>query len=385
MTTDKAFKRVVRARMAKTGERYAAARRTLVEGATDGHHAEPTAEAATPSGYRMRGGLHPETATLANVLANQGVVSGLTGEPLTEAAILGIGGGLGAGYILWEFKSHGGPVLTLGFRNQWQYPSIPGWTGKTLDRLGIEPDLHETGGAKGAREALDARLDAGVPVIASVDLQSIGTWGQPDALSGYFGLVVVVFGRDDDGSYLVDDRGRDPFRVSPAVMAAARGRIGSFKHRIVGLRTTPGADPGRTASGGDARWSRGPGGPPALPIGLVLAPGLAQVGPTDDRRAEREGVAAGLRRRPRLVRLRSWPCSRASTARSGHGVGTCESCMPHRSTKRPSRSTTLRSATRRGRGGASPTSGRSWPTRPSRPISTAQPRRSRRSRHFTRR
>ena len=97
----------------------------------------------------MRGGLHPETATLANVLANQGVVSGLTGEPLTEAAILGIGGGLGAGYILWEFKSHGGPVLTLGFRNQWQYPSIPGWTGKTLDRLGIEPDLHETGGAKG--------------------------------------------------------------------------------------------------------------------------------------------------------------------------------------------------------------------------------------------
>ena len=157
MTTDKAFKRVVRARMAKTGERYAAARRTLVEGATDGRHAEPTADAATPSGYRMRGGLHPETATLANVLANQGVVSGVTGEPLTEAAILGIGGGLGAGYILWEFKSHGGPVLTLGFRNQWQYPSIPGWTAKTLDRLGIEPDLHETGGAKGlARRSMRA-------------------------------------------------------------------------------------------------------------------------------------------------------------------------------------------------------------------------------------
>ncbi|HEY6609482.1 MAG TPA: BtrH N-terminal domain-containing protein, partial [Candidatus Limnocylindria bacterium] len=249
MTTDKAFKRVVRARMAKTGERYAAARRALVEGATDGHHAEPSAHAATSSGYRMRGGLHPETATLANVLANQGVVSGVTGEPLTEAAILGIGGGLGAGYILWEFqaehrgKIHRGPVLTLAFRNQWQYPWIPGWTGKTLDRLGIEPDVHETGGAKGAREALDARLDAGVPVIAHVDLQSIGTWGQPDDLSGHFGLVVVVFGRDADGSYLVDDRGRSPFRVSPPVMAAARGRIGSFKHRIVGLRTTPGPIP----------------------------------------------------------------------------------------------------------------------------------------------
>ncbi len=180
MTTDKAFKRVVRARMAKTGERYAAARRTLLEGATDERGAKPTSDASDPatrSGYRMRGGLHPETATLANVLANQGVVSGLTGEPLTEAAILGIGGGLGAGYILWEFKSHGTPTLTLGFRNQWQYPAIPGWTGKTLDRLGIEPDLHETGGTKGAREALDARLDAGQPVIAYVDPQSIGDVG----------------------------------------------------------------------------------------------------------------------------------------------------------------------------------------------------------------
>ena len=385
MTTDKAFKRVVRARMAKTGERYAAARRTLVEGATDGHHAEPTADAATPSGYRMRGGLHPETATLANVLANQGVVSGVTGEPLTEAAILGIGGGLGAGYILWEFKSHGGPVLTLGFRNQPQYPSIAGWTGKTLDRLGIEPDVHETGGAKGAREALDARLDAGMPVIASVDLQSVGTWGQPDALSGHFGLVVVVFGRDADGSYLMDDRGRKPI---PSVT----GRDGR-RTRTDRLIQAPdrraandaGTDPGRPASGGDARWSRGPGGPPAIPIRLVLAPGLAQVGPSDDRRAEREGVAPGLRRRPRPVRCA--PGVARERRRSGRAIraDTCESCMPHRSTKRPSRSTTLRSVTRRGRGGASPISGRNWPTRPSRPISTARPKRSRRSRHFTRR
>jgi hypothetical protein len=260
MTTNKAFKRVVRARMAKTGERYAAARRAIVEGAMDGQPAQPTVSAANPSGYRMRGGLHPETATLANVLANQGVVSGLTGEPLTEAAILGIGGGVGAGYILWEFqaehrgKIHRGPVLTLGFRNRWQYPAIPGWTGTTLERLGIEPDLHETGGAKGAREALDARLDAGLPVIASVDLQSMGTWCRPDDLAGHDGLVVVVFGRDADGSYLVDDRGRNPFRVSPDTMAAARGRIGSFKHRIVALRTTPGPIPAERLR---AAWQAG--------------------------------------------------------------------------------------------------------------------------------
>ena len=245
MTTDKAFKRVVRARMAKTGERYSAARRTILGTATADER-RPSAniadDAATP-GYRLRGGLHPETATLANVLANQGVVSGLTGQPLTEAAILGIGGGLGAGYILWEFKSHGGPVLTLGFRNLWQYPWITGWTGKTLERLRIEFDDHETGGAKTARAALDARLDAGQPVIAAVDLQSIGYWGLPVAMSGQWGHTVVVFGRDAGGAYLVDDRGQAPFHLSPDVLAAARGRIGTFKNRIIGLRTTPGPIP----------------------------------------------------------------------------------------------------------------------------------------------
>jgi hypothetical protein len=242
MTTDKAFKRVVRARMARTGERYAAARRALVAGTQQ----LPQAGAGTDhpvieTGYRMRGGLHPDTATIANVLADQGVVSGLTGEPLTEAAILGIGGGLGAGYILWEFQSHAGPTLTLGFRNRWQYPVR--WRSTLLERLGIEADLHQTGGAKGARAALDDRLDAGDRVIASVDIQSLGTWGQPDSLSGYFGLDVVILGRDADGGYLVDDRGRAPFRVAPAVMAAARGRISSFKHRILVLRTTPGPVP----------------------------------------------------------------------------------------------------------------------------------------------
>lgn len=245
MTTDRAFKRVVRARMTKTGERYSAARRSLLAATSpaadgDGGGRTDADDPETPSGYRLYGGLHPEIATLANVLANGGVVSGLTDRPLTEAAILAIGGGLGAGYILWEFKSHSHATLTLGFRNQWQYPSIPGWTGKTLERLGVEADLHETSGAKGARVTLDALLDAGEPVIASVDLQSIGTWGLPDAESGYFGHTLVIFGRDADGTYLVDDRGRAPLRITPDVMGTARGRIGSFKHRIVRLRATPG-------------------------------------------------------------------------------------------------------------------------------------------------
>jgi len=43
----------------------------------------------------------------------------------------------------------------LGFRNQWQYPGR--WAAKTLERLGVPFELHETGGARGAAEAA-ARL-----------------------------------------------------------------------------------------------------------------------------------------------------------------------------------------------------------------------------------
>jgi hypothetical protein len=243
MTTRKSFKRVVRERMAKTGERYAAARRALIaaeaaDQAVPAAAVEPTEP--TTTGYALRGGLHPETATVANVLAARGVTSPLDGRPLSEAMVLGIGGGLGAGYILWEFDAHGGrgTTLTLGFRNQWQYPGVPGWYGKTTARLGIATDIHETGGPKGAAQTLDGILERGLPAIAFVDLQHLATWGQTESVAGWY--QVVVFERRADGSYLVDDRGRAPFVVDAQRMAAARGRVGSFKHRLFVPQPVPG-------------------------------------------------------------------------------------------------------------------------------------------------
>jgi hypothetical protein len=234
MTTQKGFKTLIRARMAKTGERYAAARRALMTESAAG------TSAAAP-GRAM--GMHPESAALARALADGGVVSPLDGRPLSEAMILGIAGGLGAGYILWEFAARGGAILTLGFTNQWQYPGIPGWYGNALGRLGIPADLHETGGAVGAGAALDAALDAGRTVIAFVDQQSIGTWGQPDALSGMWGYPVAIVGRTGDGGYRFDDRGRELLEVDRATMAAARARIGSWKHRLIVPTAGPGEIP----------------------------------------------------------------------------------------------------------------------------------------------
>jgi hypothetical protein len=222
MTQQKHLKARIRARMAKTGERYVTARRHLLGDQADGP--------AGDHGYQLRGGVHPETATIANTLANLGVTGTHNGQPLSEAMVLGVGGGLGAGYILWEFKAHHARVLVLGFRNQWQYPER--WTAKVLDRLGIEAELYHTGGARAASERLDRVLDRGRPAIAWVDQQLLGYWHLPEFLRGYAGYPIVVHGRDGE-RVRVDDRNLAPLTISRAALDAARARIGSYQHRLV--------------------------------------------------------------------------------------------------------------------------------------------------------
>ena len=65
MTESKHLKARIRARMARTGERYMTARRHVVGDAT-----RPAP--ADDHGWRLRGGLHPDTAAIANVLAHHG-------------------------------------------------------------------------------------------------------------------------------------------------------------------------------------------------------------------------------------------------------------------------------------------------------------------------
>ena len=233
MTTRKGFKRLVRARMSKTGETYAAARRSLVGGTSS-----PARDGTARDGAGR--GLHPDTSAVATALALTGTVSPVTGRPLSEALVLVAGGGLGAGYILWEFKGADAAIVTLGFRNRWQYPAA--WMATAFERLGIDHEVHESGGARAARATLDELMDRGLPAIAAIEMGAIGTWGLPVELFGYGGYPVVVTARTDRG-YLVDDRGAEPFRVDAEVLAAARARIGSWKHRLVEVRGTPGSIP----------------------------------------------------------------------------------------------------------------------------------------------
>ena len=221
MTAHKHLKERIRARMARTGESYTTARRHVLN-------------ALPPAEYQLLGGVHPDTHAIAGVLANRGLVHPDTGRPLSEAMVLGVGGGLGAGYILWEFKAHDQRSVVFGFRNSWQYPDR--WARKACRRLGVPAAVHETGSAGKADTELRAAVGQGVPAIAWADQQALGYRHLPASLEGYGGPPVTVYGIDDDaGVALVDDRNRVPLTVPLGALAAARARVGSYKHRLLVL------------------------------------------------------------------------------------------------------------------------------------------------------
>ena len=178
------------------------------------------------------GGTHPETAAVTNALRALDVRAPHTGEPYSEAMLLGIGGGLGAGYILWEFNEHKVRVLVLGFRNRWQYPVA--YLQDLCDRIGVTATVHETGSRATAAAQLKAILAGGVPAIAWVDRAHMPYLRLPEALKGHIGHIVSICGTEN-GHVLVDDLAAQPFRVSWEELADARARIGSYKNRLLAL------------------------------------------------------------------------------------------------------------------------------------------------------
>lgn len=178
------------------------------------------------------GGIFPNTASLRNVLANQGNL-------LSEALLLGVGGGLGAGYILWEFKALESANLVQGFNNRWNYPAERMTV--LCQRLGITPVIHETAGVKAAASHLQAALDAGQTPIAWVDKGHLPYHGLPERLQGYCGWIVGVHGRSAEG-VLVDDLGDALYTVPDDRFAAGRARIGSYKNRLLIAGAPPSLD-----------------------------------------------------------------------------------------------------------------------------------------------
>ena len=221
MTSQKHLKAAVRARMARTGERYTTARRHLT--------AEPPAPvpAGVVPGYRtFGGGRHHDSALLTHVLEAAGVTAAHDGQPLDEPMVTGLAGGIGFMYFTFSYAGHL-PTMTI-------VPQIhprPFLLG-ALERAGLGHRVVETTSAAKASRELDAALDAGRAPVCTVDRPGLGDQIWADTIPGAEPYDVVVVGRRGD-VLLVDDERLAPVEVPVDVFAAARAAHRKSRHRMV--------------------------------------------------------------------------------------------------------------------------------------------------------
>jgi hypothetical protein len=79
---------------------------------------------------------------------------------------------------------------------------------------------------------LQNALAQGKAAVAWVDRAQMPYLQMPEALKGHIGHIVAVCGRDG-GDMLIDDRAAAPFRMGEGELADARGRITSYKNRLL--------------------------------------------------------------------------------------------------------------------------------------------------------
>jgi Domain of unknown function (DUF4872)/Butirosin biosynthesis protein H, N-terminal len=309
MPTDKDFKRLVRARMGKTGESYTTAR----------SHLRPDPEPDRPGPLRGR---HPDTAALTRLLAALGVTDPASGRSLSEATVLGVAGGIGFAYFVFEYEELA--TFYLGGRIN-SYVQRQDATEVALTRLGVPFQARRTTGPATAERQLRAALDQGRPVIATVDVARLRYRAVPDWLCGMTPQDVLV--ELGDGDPVLWDLAPAPFPVTWAELAEARAGVRSAKHRLVVAepptdfrdslgRSTSEVDLAGAAAAGIADTWAGMLEPPMRNFGV---PGLAKWAELLTTTRDPKGWPALLDAPGRQFQLLTWLYDWVETSGTGGG------------------------------------------------------------------
>ncbi|MBL8878824.1 MAG: DUF4872 domain-containing protein [Phycisphaerales bacterium] len=231
MTAHRDFKRSIRERMKKTGERYTAARAVLLQARAI---EKPTTRiAGLFPDYECCGGVCRDTGALRNFLAACGVGVAQNRESLSEALVNGLCGGVGFLYAVFEYKGWP-PILSVLTR----YDTMPdSYIANGLARLGIEMTRTETTSAATARKALDQAIASQQPALCTVDC--VGMMIEepgPLQMAGAAPTVVTVAGVDGT-ELLIDDGAVEPRRMSHESFAGARAMYKKGKQRLITVST----------------------------------------------------------------------------------------------------------------------------------------------------
>lgn len=180
-----------------------------------------------PLNYDQFGGAHAETALIANSLHALGLQ--IEGTELSEALILGIGGGLGAGMQMITGQDSITRSVQIGWRALW-YDNVT-WYKCVLTRLGVTFTVFE-GGKLIAAQGLSGALRSGRPVIAWMDRAHLPYRYEAEALDGCLRHVIGVVSTNQ-ALVVVDDLGRAPFQINAEHFIIAHERILAHRQRLL--------------------------------------------------------------------------------------------------------------------------------------------------------
>ena len=177
------------------------------------------------SSYQQFSGRHYETGSLHNILAYLGVKNPATGQPFSEALLLGISGGITFGYFTFAYSGHD-PHVALLPRNTFD-PLQTIW-----DRLAWPHEVQQTTKPDLAETKLAAALEEGDPALVWADMFSLPYNALGSNPSWWAMLPLVVYGLDDEWAYIADQSAR-PHRVSREQFSQARGRVKEDRYRLI--------------------------------------------------------------------------------------------------------------------------------------------------------
>jgi hypothetical protein len=229
MTAHKHLKEIVRARMRKTGESYATARRHVV-----GQIKVP--QDSSPSRWHLPGNI-PATTALRVLVTAAGIRDPRDRNPMSEALLFGICGGIGMGVASFYYEKADFSSFYIAGRHLWTDDAA--YLGAALTRLEVKPDISETAGEKGAAKNLLEALKDGRPCIAWLDMAGLPHRGMPPAFSGSgYHLVTVYSLNEDGGTAVIGDLTDVPIEIDLKHLAQARARIKQFKNRLMSIPRT---------------------------------------------------------------------------------------------------------------------------------------------------
>lgn len=172
-------------------------------------------------------GKYWDTASIRSALDYQGAKAPHSGEPYSEAMLLGISGGITFGYFTFHYQGYD-PQVNLLTRNTFDPME------RIFDRLKLPRDSRRSTSANKGRQNLIEALEEGLAPIASPDGSLLPYNALPYDEANWYTLPLVIYGYEPEkGEAYISDRSRVSLTVSTDELDQARARIKKDRHGLL--------------------------------------------------------------------------------------------------------------------------------------------------------